>query len=252
MDHPLYELIQQYGVYAVFLLCTVEGDITLLISGVLAHSGFFGPYSYFKVLFFGTLGGIVGDCIGYGVGRIFHENAKDYRFYQVAQPRIEKLIDKFGSFAIIISKYIYGIRVAMCIFYGVAKMPFARFLTLSAISCSLWVFTLSSVGYFFSGAITSILGDYEKIGIALFFIVMVGIILFYVLERYWLSERVEDADPETIQKIEDKLHAVEDIGTKTLQDLSERLHLTREPNREEKEDIETPEHSDAVKKDKTN
>lgn len=235
MDHPLYELIQQYGVYAVFLLCTVEGDITLLISGVLAHSGFFGSYSFVKVLFFGTTGGILGDCIGYGIGRIFHENAKDYRFYQVAQPRIEKLIDKFGSFAIIISKYIYGIRVAMCVFYGVAKMPFPRFLMLSAISCSLWVFILSSVGYFFSGFITSILGDYEKIGIALFFIVMVGIIIFYVLERYWLSERVEDADPETIQKIEDKLHAVEDIGSKTLHDLSERLHLTREPTKDEEE-----------------
>lgn len=235
MDHPLYELIQQYGVYAVFLLCTVEGDITLLISGVLAHSGFFGPYSFLKVLFFGTTGGIVGDCIGYGIGRIFHESAKDYRFYQVAQPRIEKLIGKFGHFAIIISKYIYGIRVAMCVFYGVARMPFPRFLALSALSCSLWVLILSSVGYFFSGAITSILGDYEKIGIALFFIVMVGIIVFYVLERYWLSERVEDADPETIQKIEEKLHAVEDIGAKTLQDLSERLHLTREPTKEEGE-----------------
>lgn len=235
MDHPLYELIQQYGVYAVFLLCTVEGDITLLISGVLAHSGFFGSYSFIKVLFFGTTGGIVGDCIGYGIGRIFHESAKDYRFYQVAQPRIEKLISKFGNSAIIISKYIYGIRVAMCVFYGVARMPFPRFLALSAISCFLWVFVLSSVGYFFSGAITSILGDYEKIGIALFFIVMVGIIVFYVLERYWLSERVEDADPETIQKIEEKLHAVEDIGAKTLQDLSERLHLTREPTKEEGE-----------------
>ncbi len=241
MDHPLYELIQQYGVYAVFLLCTVEGDITLLISGVLAHSGFFGPYSYLKVLFFGTLGGIAGDCVGYGVGRIFHENAKDYRFYQVAQPRIERIINKFGAAAVVISKYIYGIRVAMCISYGVAKMPFLRFLILSSISCFLWVTILTSVGYFFSGAITGILGDYQRIGIALFFIVMVGIIIFYVLERYWLSERVEDAAPETIQKIEEKLHAVEDIGTKTLHDLSERLHLTREPTKEEEEESQNRE-----------
>lgn len=161
MDHPLYEIIAQYGVYAVFLLCTVEGDITLLISGVLAHSGFFGSYSFIKVLFFGTLGGIVGDCFGYLVGRIFHENAKHYRFYQVAQPRVEKLIEKFGGFAIIISKYIYGIRVAMCVFYGVGKMPFWRFLGLSAISCLTWVMLLAGVGYFFSGAITSIIGDYN-------------------------------------------------------------------------------------------
>ncbi|MBX7055691.1 MAG: DedA family protein [Pyrinomonadaceae bacterium] len=236
MDHPLYEIIAQYGVYAVFLLCTVEGDITLLISGVLAHSGFFGSYSFIKVLFFGTLGGIVGDCFGYLVGRIFHENAKHYRFYQVAQPRVEKLIEKFGGFAIIISKYIYGIRVAMCVFYGVGKMPFWRFLGLSAISCFTWVMLLAGVGYFFSGAITSIIGDYKRIGIALFFIVMVLIIVFYVVERYWLSEKVEDASPETIQKIEEKLLAVEEVAQEKLHDLSERLHLTREMSREEFEE----------------
>src|SRR5215208_1668024 len=136
----LSQIIAQYGIYAVFALCTIEGDITLLISGTMAHGGYFGPYSFLKVLLFGTLGGMAGDSVGYVVGRIFHENAKDYRFYQVAQPRVEKLIEKFGGSAIIISKYIYGIRVAMCVFYGVGKMPFLRFLGLSAISCSLWVF----------------------------------------------------------------------------------------------------------------
>ncbi len=234
MELPFYQLIEQYGIYAVFFLCTIEGDITLLISGVLAHGGFFGNYSLFWVLIFGTAGGMVGDSFGYLVGRVFHENAKDYRFYQVAQPRVEKLIDKFGGSAIVISKYIYGIRVAMCVFYGVGKMPFLRFLGLSAISCSLWVLILSGVGYFFSGAITSMIGDYKRIGIALFFIVMIGIIVFYVIERYWLSEKVEDADPETIHKIEEKLLAVEEKGKTTLHDLGERLHLTREPNREEK------------------
>ena len=38
----LYELIGQYGLYAIFFLVMLEGDITLLIGGVLAHSGFFG------------------------------------------------------------------------------------------------------------------------------------------------------------------------------------------------------------------
>ncbi len=235
MELHLDEIIKQYGIYAVFFLCTIEGDITLLISGVLAHSGFFGPWSFLQVIFFGTLGGVVGDSFGYMVGRMLHENAKHYRFYQAAQPRVEKLIDKFGGSAIIISKYIYGIRVAMCVFYGVGKMPFLRFLGLSAISCSLWVFMLSAVGYFFSGAVTSIIGDYRSIGIALFFIVMFGVIVFYIIERFWLSEKVEDAKPETIQKIEEKLLAVEDIGKITLHDLGERLHLTREPTRVEKE-----------------
>jgi membrane protein DedA with SNARE-associated domain len=178
---------------------------------------------------------MTGDCIAYGVGRVAHENAKHYRFYQMAQPRVEKLIDKFGGFAIVISKYIYGIRAAMCVFYGIGKMPFLRFLALDALSCGIWVALLSGAGYFFSGAITSMIGDFKQIGVALFFIVLTGIIIFYVIERFWLSEKVEEASPATIHRIEEKFHAVEEVATEKLHDLGERLHLTREPNRDEKE-----------------
>ena len=63
MDH-LSQIIEQYGIYAVFALCTVEGDITLLISGTMAHGGFFGPYSFLKVILFGTLGALAVFCLG--------------------------------------------------------------------------------------------------------------------------------------------------------------------------------------------
>ena len=46
----LNDLLFQYGLYAVFILVMVEGDITLLLAGVLAHSAFFGPYSFAQVL----------------------------------------------------------------------------------------------------------------------------------------------------------------------------------------------------------
>ncbi len=218
-----------------FALCTIEGDITLLISGAMAHSSFFGEYSFFKVFLAGMLGGIAGDCVGFAVGRIFHEKAKDYRFYQIAQPRIEKLVDKFGVFAIVISKYIYGIRAAMCVFYGIGKMPFLRFITIDAISCAVWALILAGTGYFFSGAITSIIGDFKQIGIALFFLILFAVIVIYAVERFWLSEKVEEVNPETLHKIEERLHAVEEVAQEKLHDLGERLHLTREPNKSDSE-----------------
>ncbi len=247
----LSQIIEQYGIYAVFALCTIEGDITLLMSGAMAQRHFFGNYSFLQVFIAGTLGGMVGDHIGYGIGRVFHQNAQDYRFYQMAQPRIEKLIAKFGKFALIISKFIYGIRVAMCVFYGIGKMPFLKFLVLDAISCSLWVLILGGTGWFFSGAITSIIGDFRQVGIALFFVILFAVILIYAIERYWLSEKVEEASPETIHMIEEKLHAIEEIAQEKLHDLSERLHLTRDANRmddEPEEEKPKPETSKAAKK----
>ena len=223
MEHPFYQLFEQYGIYAVFALCTVEGDITLLLSGVMAHNGYFGKYSFLKVYLAGTLGGMVGDTFGYFVGKIFRETVKNYRFYQMAQPRIESLIEKFGGFAIIISKYIYGIRAAMCLFNGIGKMPLHRFLLMDFISCSIWVLILAGFGYFFSGAVTNIIGDFKQIGVAVFFIVLTGILIFYLIERYLLSQKIEEADPETIHRIEEKIHNIE-----------ERLHLTNAPHREKK------------------
>jgi len=235
MEH-INEIIETFGIFAVFALCTVEGDITLLLSGAMAHGGFFGTYGFWKVFLAGTFGGIVGDTIGYTIGRVFRQTIKDYRFYKMAQPRIERLIDKFGGFAIIISKYIYGIRGAMCVFYGIGKMPLLRFLVLDVISCALWVFILTSAGYFFSGFITSIIGDFKQIGMWLFFIVLLGVIAFYVIERYWVSEKVEEAKPETIHKIEEKIHRVEEVAQEKLHNIGERLHLTNSPNREEKKE----------------
>ncbi len=228
MQEPFYQLFEQYGIYAVFALCTVEGDITLLLAGVLAHNGYFGHFSFLKVYIFGTLGGMVGDAFGYFVGRIFQQSVRDHSFYQMAQPRIERLVDKFGGMAIIVSKYIYGIRVAMCLFNGIGRMPFHRFLLMDFISCSIWVLALSSVGFFFSGAITTIIGDFKQIGITVFFIVLGGVIIFYLIERYLLSEKIEEANPETIHKLEEKIH-----------DIEERLHLTGPQQTEEGDEMQS-------------
>ena len=50
----LSHIIEAYGLYGVFFLVIVEGDITLLLAGVLAHSAFFGKHSFFWLLAWGT------------------------------------------------------------------------------------------------------------------------------------------------------------------------------------------------------
>lgn len=204
------ELLFQYGLYAVFILVMLEGDITLLLAGVLAHSGFFGDYSFAQVLIWGTIAGCLSDNLAYFSGRGFCEGVRKFRFYRAAQPRLERLTNKFGPLSIFLSKYIYGLRWAACVFYGVGRMPYLRFLVLSFASCFVWVFILSGAGYFFSGAVMGLIGDFERLGKVLLVIVLVGIVAFYLTERLWLSPKVEKADPERLQEFEhaasEKLH----------------------------------------------
>lgn len=226
------KLIETYGIYAVFVLSTVEGDITLLISGAMAHSGFFGKHGFTWVFLAGTLGGMFGDIVAYLVGRVFHEKAKHYRFYQITQPRIERLIAKFGTYAIAVSKYIYGVRSGMAIFYGIGKMPFWRFLLLDLVSCALWVLVLAGSGYLFNDAVQRLLGDFKQAGMALFFVVLITIVILYVFERYWLSEKVEEVSPETLHIIEEKIQVIEDVAQEKLHTISERLHLSKHHQRD--------------------
>jgi membrane protein DedA with SNARE-associated domain len=198
----LSHLIEQFGLYAVFFLVMLEGDLTLLLAGVLAHSGFFGEYSFARVLLWGTLGGVASDNFAYLAGRVFGKTVRGFRFYRSAKPRIERLTNRFGALSIFLSKYIYGLRWASCTFYGVTRMPFLRFLPLSMASCFLWVFILSGVGYFFSSAVTGLIGDFRHVGKILLGIVIGGVVGFYLLKRMWISKKVEEAAPERLQEIE--------------------------------------------------
>ena len=238
----LYDLIGQYGLYGVLLLVMIEGDITLLIAGVLAHSHFFGEYSFARVLLWGTLGGVLSDHIAYGAGRGFRKGVSDLRFYRSASPRMERLTTKFGPLSIFISKYIYGLRWATCIFYGVSRMPFLRFLFLSVSSCFLWVFVLSGAGYFFSGAVIGLIGDFQRLGKVLLVIVVVGILAFYLVERFWLSQKVEHANPELLQELEhvaqEKLHDLK-------QEVQEHIPFSQARRDEQKKRADTKRETDS-------
>lgn len=212
----LNQLLLQYGVYAVLVLVMIEGDITLLIAGVLAHSSFFGDYSFAQVLIWGTIGGCLSDNLAYFGGRAFCEGVRELRFYRAAKPRLERLTNKFGPLSIFLSKYIYGLRWAACVFYGVGRMPYLRFLFLSFASCFLWVFVLAGAGYFFSGAVMGLIGDFQRLGKVLLVIVVLGIVGFYLAERFWISRKVEEVNPE-------RLHELEHAATEKLQDLREEI-----------------------------
>jgi membrane-associated protein len=217
-SNTFYDLIGSYGIFAVFFLAMIEGDMTLLLAGVLAHSGFFGDYSFLKVLCFGTLGGVAGDSISYCAGRTFGKSIRGFRFFRAAKPRIEKLTEKFGPLSIFLSKYIYGVRTAICIFWGVGRMRYLRFLPLAFGSCLVWVSVLSGAGYFFSGAVISSIGDFHHLGILLLVIVVVGVTGLYLAERLWFSKKIEHVDPDLIQELEQ-------AAQEKLHEIGERIHL---------------------------
>jgi membrane protein DedA with SNARE-associated domain len=210
------ELIKQYGLWAVFIGVMIEGDLTLLFAGVLAH---YGLFSFSEALITSTLGGFIGDSISYLIGYSGKERIKNSNFYLRAQPQLERLCARFGIYSIFLVKYVYGLRTASAIFFGFAHMRFLRrFGPLTLLSCAAWALILIGLGFSFSGAIEVIIGRVRRAGI----VVLVGLgiacaiaLALYLIERYVIARRVPEMEPKHIhlpETLAEKLHVTHDTG----------------------------------------
>lgn len=182
-------IIREYGLWAVIFGAMIEGELTLLFAGVLAH---YGLFSFGEVFLAGTLGGFVSDTIGYWLGYTSKRTISECSFIKRAHPRLEKLSQRFGLCSIFLVKYIYGLRTASAVFWGFAQMRYRRFGPLTAASCMVWVGIMAGIGYFFSGAIELIIGRVQRIGFVLLVAFVITLIIaasVYLIERYWLANK---------------------------------------------------------------
>ena len=176
----MYELLERYGLWAVFFGTMIEGDLTLLFAGVLARAGVF---SFAEALMVGTLGGVVGDSISYLIGARFRGQAHKLGFFLRARPRIEKLMGKFGILSVFIVKYVYGLRTASAVFWGLAQFGYLRFAMLTLASCFSWVGVLAGLGFTFATGVEKLIGDLHRIQIILL-VVFVIVALVYIISRF--------------------------------------------------------------------
>jgi membrane protein DedA with SNARE-associated domain len=180
------EIIKRYGLWAVFFGTMIEGDLTLLIAGVLARAGLFTFEEAFLV---GTAGGFVGDSVTYWIGSRFRGKAQSLKFFVRAKPRIEMLMRHFGVLSVFIVKYVYGLRTASAMFWGLAHFGRVRFLILTILSCAAWVGILAGIGFTFATGIETLMGDLKRLQIIL--LVIIGIILLvYAIGKF--ERKVEE------------------------------------------------------------
>jgi membrane protein DedA with SNARE-associated domain len=193
----MYELLQRYGLWAVFFGTMIEGDLTLLFSGVLARAGLF---SFEEALVVGTAGGFIGDTLSYMIGARFRERARTLHFVVRAKPRVEKLMRRFGVLSVFIVKYVYGLRTTSALFWGLAHFGFIKFAALTLASCAVWVGVLCGLGFTFATGVEKLIGDLKRVQIILLVAVVV-IATVYVISRF--ERRVIEEEKEFFSREED-------------------------------------------------
>ena len=175
--------LRAYGLWALFLAAATEGDLSLLLAGMLIHLGI---WPALRALPVGAAGGLAGDVFYFWLGHGTASRWLTTSHGRRVLPRIEWAAARYGIRSLFFGRYIYGARIATMFFWGMRRLPYRRFLALDALNCSIWACLFTGIGYLFSSSLEQVIGELRLVETWL----LVGLLVFAILLglRHLLAE----------------------------------------------------------------
>lgn len=184
----LTQLIIQYGLAAVFLGSGLEGDLSMVLGGVVSHQGYFRPQVAIAAA---ALGAFCADCVWYAVGRLHAQRLQDAAFYRKVGPRIAAVTRRIGVWQIIAARFVYGTKNATMLFWGLHNLPLLRFVLVDAVGCVLGASFFVGLGYLVGDGAEALLGRVKRFEFLLLGALVVGVLVLVVIRV--LAQRREPA-----------------------------------------------------------
>ncbi|MBK1787576.1 DedA family protein [Prauserella cavernicola] len=189
-------ILDTYGYVAVAGLILIEdfgvpspGETVLILGAIYAGTG---RLNVVLVALLGFLGAVIGDNIGYLIGRFGGRRLVEHygRYVRLTPERIdraERFFNRYGGGIVVVARFVEGLRQFNGIVAGMTAMPWQRFLAYNVLGAALWVGLWASLGDLAGGHIDTIypvIVRYELyLGIA------IGVVLLAVLARAVLKRR---------------------------------------------------------------
>lgn len=179
-------LLERFGYLAVFVGTFLEGEAILIMAGFFAERGYLNIYTVTGV---GFTGAYLGHVFWFWLGRAHGVRMLD-RFPKVKLHfgRGIRLFERYGAVAIIITQWLYGLRITCAVIIGISRISILKFLVYEAISCLIWSIVIAFAGYYFGAAVERVLGKaehVEKWGL----LVLVSIAISVWLYHKWKERR---------------------------------------------------------------
>lgn len=168
----------------IFLGMFIEGEMILILSGILVKSGAIG---FFNTLWISFIAVIFHDLLYWKIGqKLSRLNKKKYLFFDLekGRPLFEK-IQKRQGFYVFSSKFAWNLNRVVLVSLGYLGIPFKNLFRASVASAFLWALTFISLGFIFAEQ-TDLLKKDLKIGavfITIFFIAVVAV--EQILQKYF-------------------------------------------------------------------
>jgi membrane protein DedA with SNARE-associated domain len=189
-------LLISYGLVLLFAVVAAEsaglplpGETALIAASILAAQG---HYSIISVIVVAASAAILGDNVGYWIGRtggraLLERWGPIRRYAERALPPGERFFQKHGGKTVFIGRFVAVLRVTAAWLAGITHMSWWRFFLWNASGGIVWATGVSLLAYYFGKAAADAVQTY---GIyALVAIVAAGAIVF--LGMRLLKKRVE-------------------------------------------------------------
>lgn len=153
--------VASYGYFAVFVGTLLEGETILAAGGFAAHGGLL---DWRLVLLVASIGATLGDQVTFLLGR-WKGAALIGRFPFLAarKQRVHDLLERYDILFILSVRFLYGLRIAGPFILGSSRIPLLRFAGLNVAGAALWAALITGIGYAFGAAVTSLLGDLQRV-----------------------------------------------------------------------------------------
>ncbi len=162
------------GLLAGFFL---PGDSLLFSVGVASGAAGVNIYVLAAML---MVAAIAGDNTGYFLGRhagpLIFSRPKSKFFHPDHLERTRTFYEKYGARAVVYARFIPIIRTCTPFISGVARMPYARFLTFSLFGGIFWIAGMLALGYQM-GQIPAVQRNFEKVVIGIVALSLLPVVL---------------------------------------------------------------------------
>lgn len=169
---------------AFFLGFVVPGETAAVLGGVLASHG---RLPLWLVIILVVVAAIIGDTVGYEVGRFFGPGIMRLRIVARNDRQVTKaweLLRRRGGTAVFIGRFTAFFRAVMPALAGIARMPYLRFLTFNAAGGLIWGAGAVLLGFLAGSSYQSIArlaGQGSAVATAV--IVLAGLLLWHIRRR---------------------------------------------------------------------
>ena len=190
------DLLISYGLVLLFALIAAEsagvplpGETALIAAAILAERG---HYSIVWVIVVAAAAAVIGDNIGYWIGRtggraLLERWGPVRRYAERALPPGERFFARHGGKTVFIGRFVAVLRVTAAWLAGITHMSWWRFFLWNAAGGIVWATGVSLLAFYFGKAAADAVATY---GVYALIVIVVGAVIAFVVMRL-LKKRLE-------------------------------------------------------------